>query len=154
MHDGVPTGARPVARVLILDGDRVLLQCARDGERQWWVAPGGGLEHGETFEQAALREVKEETGLEIELGPWIWTRRHQYELWGRAFDQYERFFVAKQIGAAGAAVRPDAYVVGSRWWRVDELRAAEETFAPRRLPSLIVDVVAGRYPADPVDCGV
>jgi 8-oxo-dGTP diphosphatase len=51
---------------LIFDEDqRVLLAHRRDID--WWNLPGGGMEHGETVEEAVCREVREETGLEVEV---------------------------------------------------------------------------------------
>ena len=51
---------------LIFDEDqRVLLAHRRDID--WWNLPGGGMEQGETVEEAVRREVREETGLEVEV---------------------------------------------------------------------------------------
>lgn len=157
-YDGVvsdvPSGARPAARVLVIANARLLLQQAEDRTtgRRWWVAPGGGVDAGETFEAAARREAEEETGLALDVGPHVWSRHHRFDFEGRPHDQYERFFVARVV-EEGTATKPDRYVVGSRWWTLAELEASDERFAPRRLPALIRDIFEERYPA-PFDCGV
>lgn len=60
--------------VLVLNGDRLLLGRRRTGHgRKTWQPPGGHLEHGESVEECARREVKEEADLYIRnltLGPY------------------------------------------------------------------------------------
>lgn len=51
-------------RGIIMREGRLAMQCSRDGE---YKIPGGGLEKGETFEQALVREVLEETGLHVKV---------------------------------------------------------------------------------------
>ena len=51
---------------LIKDGDRVLLQNRVKKDWQGYTLPGGHVEHGESFVDAVVREMKEETGLTIE----------------------------------------------------------------------------------------
>ena len=56
---------RIAVSALIFDKQRILLTHRRDID--WWNLPGGGMELGETVEEAVKREVLEETGLEVEI---------------------------------------------------------------------------------------
>jgi 8-oxo-dGTP diphosphatase len=66
--------------VCVRDGALLLVRFSRGGR---WTLPGGGLDHGERPEDAAVREVEEETGLQIELGPVIGVDSTH---WDRASD--------------------------------------------------------------------
>src|SRR6476646_2063474 len=69
-----PYPDRPVVGVgaVVLDGSRVLLiKRGHAPLKGQWSLPGGGVETGETLEQAIAREVLEETGLTIDVGPMV-----------------------------------------------------------------------------------
>jgi ADP-ribose pyrophosphatase YjhB (NUDIX family) len=53
--------------VIVIQDEQILLVKHRKGNRQYWVLPGGRLEYGETFFECAVRELKEETGLDVEV---------------------------------------------------------------------------------------
>jgi 8-oxo-dGTP pyrophosphatase MutT (NUDIX family) len=153
----IPAGARAVARVLLLDAqDRLLLLQAvhaADGYT-FWTTPGGGLEPGETFEHAARRELLEETGLDLAVDRWVWTRRHQHIWNGRPSDQYERFFVARTADTRIHPQKQDSHVIAHRWWTSSQLLSSSEEFAPQRLGDLITHIIRGDYPDSPIDCGI
>ena len=55
------------AAVILMEGDKILLVKHSKGGREYWVLPGGGVEEGESLIETAVREIKEETNLEIKV---------------------------------------------------------------------------------------
>lgn len=54
--------------IIIIDNDNtVLIKRLNDPYKDHWALPGGFVEYGEKVEHAAVREAKEETGLDVEL---------------------------------------------------------------------------------------
>ena len=72
MSDSRRHPARPIVGVggVLIDRDRVLLiRRAHPPLAGEWTLPGGGVEVGETLEAAVVREIREETGLHVTVGP-------------------------------------------------------------------------------------
>ncbi len=55
-----------IIRVEREDGEKGIVLIYRKNEPKGWALPGGFVDYGETLEQAALREAREETGLRVE----------------------------------------------------------------------------------------
>jgi len=157
---------RTAARVILVDhAYRVLLQHATDpglpDAGTWWELPGGGLNWGESSADAALRELREETGLHtgIRVGPCVWTREIRFGFRGLRIHQRELIHVAwlDDPDAPRAAKRHEPLEVGAllgdRWWTLDELAASDATFYPSRMPQLMPAVVRGEYGPEPIDVG-
>ncbi|HET9507716.1 MAG TPA: NUDIX domain-containing protein [Gaiellaceae bacterium] len=153
---------RQAARAVVLDpADRILLVRFEFPARTVWATPGGGIDDGETHEHAIVRELAEEAGLEeVELGPWIWTRTHVFPFESGRWDGQQERYVLVRTPAFEPAPRftPDElaaeFVTAVRWWTQTELAAADELFAPRRLPELVAALLRDGPPGEPVDAGV
>ncbi|PXY29530.1 NUDIX hydrolase [Prauserella flavalba] len=140
---------RTSARVLLVDaGGRVLLFNGRDpGEdgSSFWFTVGGGVEDGEDLRSAAVRELKEETGLDTAaerlVGP-VWRRRVEFSFDGRRYDGTEWFFLAEVDGdlavdTSGFNEVEVATIDEHRWWSADELRETGEVVYPEQLGELL-----------------
>jgi 8-oxo-dGTP diphosphatase len=57
----------PTVDIIIEYGDQGLVLVERQNPPYGWAMPGGFVEYGESLEAAAVREAKEETGLEVQL---------------------------------------------------------------------------------------
>lgn len=151
---------RKVARVVLLDPqDRILLLHGfepDDPSTTWWFTPGGGLEGDESREQAALRELAEETGItDARLGPLLWRRICSFPFAGRRWDQDEWYYLARTEQATtrtggGLTELERRSVTGLRWWTAQELAAATEPVYPTRLPQLLRTLLVEGPPSAPV----
>ena len=69
---------RPRACAAIIKDGKILMVCHQTPTRTYWTLPGGGVHAGETFEKAVVREVKEETGLDVEPADLLFVEDYQY----------------------------------------------------------------------------
>ncbi|RFU84954.1 NUDIX domain-containing protein [Streptomyces triticagri] len=155
----MPADLRRVSRVVLLDpADRILLLHGHepdDPADDWWFTPGGGLEGTETREEAALRELAEETGItDVELGPVLWRRICSFPFDGRRWDQDEWYFLARTTRTAtvtaGFTDLERRSVAGLRWWTYPELAGSRETVYPTRLAGLLGKLLDEGPPGSPV----
>jgi 8-oxo-dGTP diphosphatase len=114
---------RPIVAVgaVIFDGRRVLLvQRGQEPLRGAWSLPGGAVEIGETLDAALAREVLEETGLSVEVGPVIDVLdRVQFDADGRVEYHYVIIDYLCRPFAGVAACGSDARDV--RWVSIADL---------------------------------
>ncbi|MFI6860979.1 NUDIX hydrolase [Streptomyces sp. NPDC050421] len=155
----MPAETRKVSRLVLLDPeDRILLMHGfepEDPASTWWFTPGGGLEGDETREQAALRELAEETGItDVQLGPLLWQRMCSFPFDGRRWEQDEWYFMARTTqtttDTSGQTGLERRSVAGLRWWTSAELSAARETVYPTRLAELLRTLLDEGPPRTPL----
>lgn len=156
---------REVVRAVVLDArESVLLLRTRDPtapERgTWWELPGGGLEAGETYLEAVLRELAEETGLVAgreQVGPPSWHRRATFRYRGERRLNNEVIVVvrlaqtAPAIDGAGRVDFEDEDYYDFGWLPVAAVAASRDRFYPGRLPELIGPLLAGEPIDEPLE---
>jgi 8-oxo-dGTP pyrophosphatase MutT (NUDIX family) len=103
---------------LVVEGDRILLISTQSGRR--WQLPKGHIEEGETAEQAALREVREETGVTGR----VMAPLSEVEYWfvekgARRVHKRVDYFLLDYVGGS-AADFDAAEVSGAEWFSWDE----------------------------------
>jgi mutator protein MutT len=114
---------RPIVGVgaVILDDRRVLLaRRAHEPLKGEWSLPGGAVEIGETLAEALAREVREETGLEIHVGPIVEVIDRVH----RAADgrvQYHFVIVDYLCWPIGGRLAPSSDAADACWAAVDDL---------------------------------
>lgn len=138
---------RLTSRVLLFDReDRVLLMLTKAPDTSGfarWITPGGGVEPGENHEQAAVRELFEETGLAVDtVGAPVWS--HDFDVTWDAADHatgHAEFFALRvdhfETDNANWTDDERVDVLETRWWTLAELIGTREPYEPEQLISLI-----------------
>ena len=130
---------RTSARVLLLSQRAEVLlirfEVLRGGE-PWvfWATPGGEVEAGESPAEAAVREVREELGVELAVEGPVRVEQNRFEHWGEMMDNTDYFFTAHTLREAprlsGVTEAERSIMKEARWWTVAEVEASGETIFP------------------------
>ena len=148
---------RPSSRLLVVDRrDRLLLFRFEHKEgalagQAFWATPGGGVDHGETFEKAALRELQEETGLFVDdPGPQVARRIASFALpTGEMVEADERYFLIRtepfEVSARNWTDLERSVMVAHGWWSQADLLSSEDRVWPENLEEIMGH--AGVWPA-------
>jgi 8-oxo-dGTP pyrophosphatase MutT (NUDIX family) len=135
---------RPAARILLLDAEgRVLLFRFNAGDRPpFWATPGGAVDPGESYEAAARRELREETGLDADPGTEVLRRVVEFvTLEDVAVIADERYFLirtdATDIDTAAHTELERRVMQSHRWFARDELADWPETIFPEDLAGML-----------------
>ncbi len=142
---------RPSARLLIInDAGRLLLfrYTHRTGPLagdDYWATPGGGVEPGEDYAQAAIRELREETGLVRDnIGDAVADREQIVRMPdGEYVICCEQYFIVRAnelalTDASWTAIESDV-IADMRWWSEAELAAATDTVWPENLHHMLAE---------------
>lgn len=153
-----PPRLRQAARALVLDeGDSLLLVNfpweGLDLPGGFWACPGGGIDPGESAEEALRRELAEELGLEtahIEGPLWRLTRLFPMSDWDGQTDhtylvRTAHFEPHPRVDLLAENVH------GIRWFSPAEVMAGVVTFSPRDLADQLATVLCEGVPSLPRD---
>ena len=98
--DGLPSETNPE----MLDGVHTFCFCGdklvivNNGEKDYWAPPGGAIEKGETFEEAAVREIKEESNMKVLHMECIGYQDIEMPGEGRIVRQFRMFAIVEPYG--------------------------------------------------------
>jgi len=136
---------RRAARVFLLDADnRVLLFKGGDpaATARVWFPPGGEVEPREDDADAARRELREETGIDVEklVGP-VCSGRVVFRIADDVYDVDQVFFLARtgshKVDMSGLDAGEARSIADFRWWSRDEIAHSAERFVPAELDAVL-----------------
>ncbi|PMY60355.1 MULTISPECIES: NUDIX hydrolase [Pseudomonas] len=141
---------RLASRILLIsDSQRLLLFNIRYGSgalagRCYWATPGGKLQDNESFEAAAIRELYEEAGVEIQsVGQCVAHREFPWQMPdGEQVLAVENYYVVRVREERCSRVRwsdqEREAVCDVKWWSESELAACPDEIFPQDLLNLFV----------------
>ncbi len=146
MNEAATLRIRPSARIIVISAaGRVLLFRFDVADRPpFWVTPGGECDAGESFEEAAQRELFEETGITADPGEQIARTTPQFTtVEGERVQADERYFLLRvedeAISTAHHTALEQKVMTQHRWFELNELATWPEAIFPENLRAIIED---------------
>ena len=104
---------RTSAKAVILQNGKLLAIKLNDGKEEWYILPGGGQDSEEMLPQTVEREVREETGIEVQCKDLLFFIEGVH---GESFHRIDLVFLCDYLGEAkNAALHKDRNQIGFEW---------------------------------------
>ena len=139
---------RRAARILLLNaaGELLLFRFTPDDRAPFWCAPGGEAEEGESYEEAATRELWEETGIRADCGPEVARVISDFTtLHGEPVTGDDRYFLLRAdspvIDMSGHTETEQAFMREYRWFAHKEIADWPEVIYPADLTDMLARVL-------------
>ena len=122
-----------------------------------WITPGGGLEEGESFEDALKRELFEELGVQItESYPEVYYRNPVYTLKnGKKVQSVEKFFLVRLEEDAFSfehwSKSEKKRMLAGKWWSREKIEQSDEEFFSKDILRILNELSCGNYPKEPLE---